>query len=245
MSQPFEGTLSGDLRIPRSVVRRFPQYLLHVQWLCQRGIPWVSSNDIADALGLTPSTVRQDLLHIDYSGVAKRGYSTTELEAALARALGAHREFRMVIVGAGHMGRALIQHDDISRQRFSIIAVFDRDRRIIGSAIGRLIVQPLDDLAQTVSSQKVEIGVIAVPPDSAQSVADFLVIAGIKGLLNLAAVRLAVPARIPVVDARIVTSLQVLAYEMKIRAWPSADVEIPPAPAPAPNNPPQSPAGAL
>jgi redox-sensing transcriptional repressor len=209
---------TGALPIPRSVVRRFPQYLLHMQRLRQKGSAWVSSTDIAAALGMTPSTVRQDLIHIEYSGVAKRGYSISDLETALAQALGADREFRMLLVGAGHLGRALIQHGEISRQRFVMVAAFDRDRRIIGSTIGGITVKSMDDLAPTVSREGVEIGVIAVPSDAAQSVADLLVVSGIKGLLNLAAVPLAVPTRVPVVDARIVTSLQVLAYEMKIQA---------------------------
>ena len=198
--------------IPLSVVRRFPQYFAHAQRQRESGVAWVSSRDLAEALGLTSSTVRQDLSHLDFSGISKRGYSTEGLADTLAEVLGATRDSRMAIVGAGNLGRALALHGEFGSQGFRTCGIFDADPRVIGKRVGGLEVQAMEKLADVVRAERIDIGIIAVPAASAQEVADRLVVCGVRGLLNLAHVHVRAPRRVVVVETRIAASLQELAY---------------------------------
>jgi redox-sensing transcriptional repressor len=203
-------------RIPPTVVRRLPKYLAHAQRLRQTGVEWVSSAELGEALGLTSSTVRQDLSHIDFCGISKRGYSTVGLETSLAQTLGADHEVCCVLVGAGNLGRALAQHEEFARQGFRICGIFDASPTVIGKKVGRLVVQGMDDLPGVVCGQDIDIGIVTVPHAAAQRVSDQLILAGVRGLLNLTSAHLIVPKKVPVVDARVVASLRELAYAVKI-----------------------------
>jgi redox-sensing transcriptional repressor len=203
-------------RIPQSVVHRLPKYLMQIRTLREEGLKWISSQKLADALSLTSSTVRQDLSHLAFSGMSKRGYDTAGLEHSLARLLGTTEKSRMVIVGAGNLGRALALRGELDHG-FILCGIFDSNPAVIGQKVGSLDVLSMQTLPAVVRRQKVEIGVIAVPATSAQDVAERLIRAGVRGLLNLAYIHLLVPRRVPVVDVRMLTSLQELAYAVKRR----------------------------
>ena len=205
------------VRIPSSVVRRLPKYLTQAQKLRLEGVEWVSSAALAETLGLTSSTVRQDLSHVDFQGISKRGYSALGLETAVARTLGVDRDVTCVLVGAGNLGRALATHEEFGRQGFKIIAVFDAHPAVIGKKVGRFVVKGMDELAEVIGSNKVEIGIVSVPHDAAQEVASQLITAGVMGLLNLTTAHLRVADRVPVVDARVLASLRELAYAVRSR----------------------------
>jgi len=199
-------------KIPHPVIRRLPKYLVHVQELREEDVEWASSQDIADALGLTSSTVRQDLSHMDLRGISKKGYETSQLEAVLRQVLGADIMHRVVIIGAGHLGRALAEHGAFGRRGFEICGLFDRDERLIGQSFGTVDVMSMDTLAEQARNVKIDIGIIAVPSSAAQEVAEQLSAAGVKAILNLAYKHVKVPEGVTVVDARIMESLQELAY---------------------------------
>jgi redox-sensing transcriptional repressor len=203
--------------LPTPVVQRLPKYLSHVAELHRQGVVWVSSTDLADALGLTSSTVRQDLSHLDLCGVAKRGYEALELEKVLSRELGANRTQRTVIVGAGYVGRALARDPGLRENGFPPSGLFDADPEVVGTRVGRLVVRPMKELARLVRSRGVEVGIVAVPAAGAQDVADQLIAAGIRGLLNLSYAYIRAPAPICVTDARILSSLQELSYGIRMR----------------------------
>jgi redox-sensing transcriptional repressor len=205
-------------RVPGSVLRRFVQYHGLLRRVRLEGREWVSSQVLAETLGLTSSTVRQDLLHLDYSGVSKRGYRTEGLEQAMASVLGADTRGRLVIVGAGNIGRSLALHGGFTARGFDICGIFDRDARMVGQRVGRLRVQGMGSLADVVRRKQVDLGVITVPAASAQAVADQLAEAGVRGLLNVAPVHLRVAGGVPVVEVRLVESLQELWYAIRAGA---------------------------
>lgn len=199
-------------KIPGPVIRRLPKYLVHVQELRDEVVEWASSQEIADALGLTSSTVRQDLSHMDLKGISKKGYQIIQLEAVLRQILGADKLHRMVIVGAGNLGRALAAHGDFGRRGFEICGLFDQDDTLVGTSVGSVEVKPMSELLVEAGRKRIDIGVIAVPTQAAQSVAEQLVQAGVPAILNLAYKHIQVPEGVTVVDARLMESLQELAY---------------------------------
>lgn len=205
-------------RMPSSVLRRLVQYHGLLRSLREEGREWVSSQALADALGLTSSTVRQDLLHLDYSGVSKRGYRIEDLDKVMASVLGADTRGRLVIVGAGNIGRSLALHGGFVTRGFDICGIFDKDARMVGQWVGRLRVQGMESLADVVRDKQVDLGVITVPAASAHAVAEHLIAAGIRGLLNMAPIYLRVPDGISVVEVRLVESLQELWYAIRLGA---------------------------
>ena len=202
-------------KLPEPVLRRLPRYLIDVQALRANGVTWVSSGELGTALGLTSSTVRQDLSHLDLEGVSKRGYEIEKLMSALVRELGADRKYRVLVIGAGFLGSAIALHGELARYGFEVRALMDVNPEIIGTSVGRLRIRPMSKLSEVVEHEQIDIAIIAVPAAYAQVVADELIAAGVTALLNLALVQLKVPESIRVVDERIVVSLQELAYLLR------------------------------
>jgi redox-sensing transcriptional repressor len=201
--------------IPPLAVKRMTEYLAHARELCRNDEEWVSSSGLAETLGLTSSTVRQDLSHVEISGTSKRGYSTEGLVQVLTSALGVDQQWRSIVVGVGNLGRALAQHREFERQGFNICGVFDSDHDKVGTPVGELTVCSMTDLKAYVSVHEVKIGILAVPASAAQDVANQLVAAGIKGLLNLTITHISTPRDVAVVDARVAASLLELSYAIK------------------------------
>jgi redox-sensing transcriptional repressor len=201
--------------IPPLAVKRMTEYLARARELCRNNEEWVSSSGLAETLGLTSSTVRQDLSHVEISGTSKRGYSTEGLVQVLTSALGVDQQWRSIVVGVGNLGRALAQHREFERQGFNICGVFDSDHDKVGTLVGELTVCSMTDLKAYVSVHEVKIGILAVPASAAQVVADQLAAAGIKGLLNLTITHISTPRDVVVVDARVAASLLELSYAIK------------------------------
>ena len=203
--------------VPIPVIRRLSHYLQYIRMQIAQGQEWISSLELAEALEVTSSTVRQDLSWLDISGTAKRGYKIEDLEFAILGLIGRDRESKIIIVGAGNLGRALALHDEFARQGFTVCGVFDSNRRVVGKKVGKMVVQSIDDLPQAIRDDHVEIGVIAVPAKSAQTVADQLVTAGVQGVLNMSCAHVRTPEGVSVVEARMFSSLSLLSYAIKAR----------------------------
>ncbi len=201
--------------IPAPVIRRLPRYLTHIRELRKDNLVWVSSYEIAKALGLTMSTVRQDFSHLDIRGISKRGYEIARLERVLGETLGADSRHHTVIIGAGLMGRALALHADFEESGFETQAIFDVSPKKIGRSVGSITVRSMDDLESVLEDSEIDIGVIAVPASAAQEVADRLVASGIQGILNLAHTHLRVPRKVVLMEARILARMQEIAFAIR------------------------------
>ena len=201
--------------IPRPVVKRLPKYLGLVQRLLDQGVEWVSSTDLSAALDLTSSTVRQDLSHLDLTGISKKGYEASALESAIRVLVETDESHCILIVGAGHLGRAMAMHGGFTEHGFRIRAIFDADPKLHGKKVGQLKVEPVSALKRVARKYGNAIGIIAVPPETAQEVADRLIEAGVQALLNMTYTHLRVPADVHVAETRIIGRLQELVYAMK------------------------------
>ena len=209
--------MNKQTSVPIPVIRRLSHYLQHVRMQIELGQEWISSLELAEALEVTSSTVRQDLSWLDISGTAKRGYRTNDLEQTILTLIGRDRGSNTIIVGAGNLGRALALHGEFARQGFVICGIFDSSRRVVGKKVGKLVVQGIDELPRLVKEKEVDIGVIAVPAKSAQAVADQLVNAGVQGLLNMSCAHVRTVEGVSVVEARMFSSLSLLSYAIKAR----------------------------
>jgi redox-sensing transcriptional repressor len=201
--------------IPYPVIQRLAKYLLHVKGLRRRDVAYTFSHEIAECFGITSQTVRGDLSYLHFSGKPKKGYNTAELEKALLTVLGMKNEKRAVIIGAGNIGRGMILHKEFLKFGFNICAIFDSSERLIGERVGCFKIKSMDLLPQVIKEKDIKIGIIAVPPDYTQKVADQLIAAGIRGILNFAESHLSVPERVAVTNIHIVSSLLELSALMK------------------------------
>jgi redox-sensing transcriptional repressor len=173
---------------------------------------YVSSGTIAKLLGIQPEQVRKDLSYLKTMGKPKVGYKVEELKKELDELFGIKRKTAVVIVGAGQLGSALANYQGFAKFGIEIVAIFDNDPEKIGQFVSNLMVLPLKDLNRVVRRFNVEIGVICVPKESAQEVANLLVACGIKGIWNFAPIELEVPEDVLVVNEDITQSLLTLKH---------------------------------
>jgi len=202
-------------RIPAAVVRRLALYSRVLSDLELESVEKISSSDLADLLGINSAQVRKDLAYFGQFGVPGFGYYVSDLRTNLKRILRTDREVRVILVGVGNLGSALVSYGGFQRQGFKIIMAFDADRRKVGSNRGTLEVHHMDDLEQQLKVSEADIAVLAVPAEACQGVADRLVKAGIRGILNFVPRRLAVPEHVKVHYVDLSIEMETLSYYLR------------------------------
>jgi len=185
------------------------------------GVDRISSDDLAELAGVSPAKLRKDLSYLGSYGVRGVGYRTEHLRFQIRRELGLTREWPLVIVGMGNLGRALAHYDGFRERGFRLVGVFDSDPAKVGDRVDGLAVEPVAALAPAVWERGVRIGVIATPPGAAQAVAEALAASGVTSILNFAATVLRVPEHVHVRRVDFSTELQVLAFYLHQAAAPA------------------------
>ena len=206
--------MSEEARPPRATAARLSLYLRCLEGWLRAGQQFASSHDLANALLLGDAQVRKDLAYLGSLGRRGVGYNAVTLIAAIRKALGIDREWPVVVLGAGNLARALLRYRGFKDRGFRIVGLFDSDPRLIGQKVDGLEVFPLTELRRRVSDTKAEFGVIAVPSESAQEVADALVKAGIRGILNFAPALLRLPKGLAIVNVDLTIQLEQLAFQV-------------------------------
>jgi redox-sensing transcriptional repressor len=207
-----EAANSGEVRLSRASVGRLSLYLRRVEGLAREGVTKVSSGQLGEALGITDAQVRKDLAALGNLGHPGVGYATQELTAAIRRALGIDREWAVVLVGVGNLARALLRYRGFQQRGFRIVALFDADKALVGQRVDGLEVYPPERLAAVVAATGAELGLLTVPSESAQAVADALVAAGVRGVLNFAPVVLRLPPGVSLVSVDLTVQMEQLAF---------------------------------
>jgi len=198
--------------IPESTIRRISHYLRALETLESQSNTTVSSEELAQRGGTTAAQVRKDLSHFGSFGKRGLGYSVTELADRLREILGLQCRWRVVLVGAGRIGSALFEYPNFVERGYDCVAVLDSDPEKIGLSWGSVRIRPVEELELVIESLKGDIVILAVPPDAAQSLADRAVAAGIRAILNFAAVQLRVPADVHVTPVNLVMELEGLSF---------------------------------
>ena len=181
-------------RIPEGVIERLPAYLSVLLQLRQEGDTTTSSARLGELTDVNPAQIRRDLTHFGQFGKRGVGYDVLQLIEHIQSILGSDHVHRIVLVGAGHLGSAIAAYDGLRARGFSVVAVLDRDPSKVGSRAGGLVVREIEELDRIVTEQQVRVGVIAVPHDSAQEVADLMAESGIRVILNYSSAMVRVPS---------------------------------------------------
>ncbi|MBZ5734793.1 redox-sensing transcriptional repressor Rex [Nocardioides sp. TRM66260-LWL] len=214
--------------IPEATVARLPVYLRALTSLSEAGTATCSSEELAAAAGVNSAKLRKDLSHLGSYGTRGVGYDVEYLRYQIAREIGVTQDWPVVIVGIGNLGHALANFSGFRSRGFRVVALLDADPRLHDTTIGDLPVRPFDQLEPLVHKHAVAIGVIATPAHAAQAVADAMVGAGIRSILNFAPTVLAVPEGVDVRKVDLSIELQILAYHESRKTPGVADV-VPPA----------------
>lgn len=219
--------MTRDRRLSEATVVRLPSYLRALVDLATAGEGTVSSEELAEAAGVTSAKVRKDLSYLGSYGTRGVGYDVAYLIHQIRRELGLTQHWGIVIAGVGNLGNALANYRGFVERGFRVAALVDVDPAKIGVTVDGLHVRPLDELPEIVAREEVAIGVIATPTTAAQDVADRMVAAGIRSILNFAPAVVTVPPGVTVRKVDLATELQVLAYYEQ-RSAALRDVRRPP-----------------
>jgi redox-sensing transcriptional repressor len=205
-----------DWRPSRASVTRLSLYLRRLESLLREGVTTVSSGQLGDSLGVTDAQVRKDLAYLGNLGHPGIGYTATELVPAIRRALGIDRDWAAALVGVGNLARALLRYHGFLERGFRIVALFDADPAKIGQKVDGLEIHPPERMASVIAATGAELGILSVPSEASQSVAEALVAAGIRGLLNFAPSVLRLPPQISVVSVDLTVQLEQLAFLVQL-----------------------------
>ena len=201
-----------DRSIPEATVGRLPVYLRVLVDLAEAGVGTVSSDELAEGAGVNSAKVRKDLSHLGTYGTRGVGYDVAYLIHQIRRELGLTQHWPIVIVGIGNLGQALANYGGFAERGFRVAALVDADSTRIGENVGGLKIRHDDDLPSLVAEHDIAIGVIATPASAAQEVADRLVDAGVRSVLNFASAVITVPPGVSVRKVDLAVELQILAF---------------------------------
>lgn len=199
-------------KIPEMTIRRLSIYTRCLQQLEEDGVKTISSQELAERFNLNSAQVRKDLAYFGEFGVRGIGYYVSGLKAELLKILGLDREWQVALVGFGNLGSALFNYKGFGRQGFRISAIFDDDSAKTGRVLDGIPILPLRDLSREAKAKNLQIGIVAVPAEAAQVVADRLVASGIKAILNFAPVRLKVAKDVRLKNVDLSIELESLSF---------------------------------
>ena len=212
------GSYMKKQKISDAVIHRLPRYYRYLDDLFNKGVVRISSNSLGDRMGITASQIRQDLSCFGEFGQQGYGYNVAELRAEIAHILGIDLGHRLIIVGAGHLGHALLQNFDFAKAGFQVDSAFDISPDLVGTTIRGVTIRSMTELESYVELNRPIVAVLTVPQNVAQSLADKLIDLGIRGFWNFTNVELstAVPD-VYIENIHFVDTLLTLGYRISHR----------------------------
>lgn len=202
----------GSGRVSEATVARLPHYLQCAVDAATKGESTISSDALAELVGVNPATLRRDLASLGITGTRGVGYDTKYLVFELGGSLGLNQDWPVVIVGVGNLGRALANYDGLADRGFPVRALLDVDPEVVGTTVGGLVVEHIDDAPAVVARERLAGAVLATPPGAAQEAADRLVEAGVTSLLNFTATAVQCAEDVEVRRVDLATELQILSF---------------------------------
>ncbi len=203
-------TSSGQ--VPKAVIGRMSLYLRELQHVLRDGNETISSVQLGKLLGVTDAQVRKDLAYFGQFGYPGIGYKCIELIEEIRKILGTHKNWPVILVGCGNLGRALMGYKGFGRQSFNIVAAIDVDPKKIGTQIGAITIESLESAEAVVQANQIKLAILTVPAQVAQKVADHLLDAGVTGILNFSPVTLNLPDHASAVGVDLAIKLEQLSF---------------------------------
>lgn len=203
--------------IPTRTVRRLSLYLRQLETFHNTDRRTISSKELGEALNLSDAQVRKDLAYFGQFGHPGIGYRVAELIHRVRRILGTDKVSHVLLVGVGNLGRALLAFRGFDRRGFEIVAAFDNDPAKIGLSVDSphpMCIQSVSEMPETIASRSIRVGILAVRASAAQTVADTMVVSGIRGILNFAPVRIRVGPEVAVASVDLAVQLEQLSFQL-------------------------------
>ncbi|MFO7924800.1 MAG: redox-sensing transcriptional repressor Rex [Bacteroidales bacterium] len=203
------------MKLPGKTIERLSQYRRILLNCLSMGKTYIYSHELAEMLNLTAVQVRRDIMLMGYSTSHKKGYDISELVNVIGSILDTRKGQNVAVIGVGNLGRAITGYFMGKRSRLNIIATFDNDPAKVNRVISGVNCYPVQQLADRIRELNITIAILTVPPEHAAGVAESLVLAGIKGILNFTSVPLNVSPNVYMEDYDMVTSIEKVAYFVK------------------------------
>jgi len=208
--------LNSDQIIPDIVIRRLPIYVRTLRHIQTAGTQTVSSDELAERIGVTAAQIRRDLSYFGRFGKQGKGYEVSTLLQQIQHILNLDDHWDVALVGFGHLGRAIASYRGFEPSSFRISAIFDRDpERAQDPADGGIEIRRSADIPQVIGEQGIQIGIVAVPANDAQEVTDLLIKGGVRAILNYAPVTLKVPEGVWVREIDPISAMQSMTYYLE------------------------------
>ena len=199
-------------KVPDIIVGRLPVYLRALQRMAEKGLRTTSSQELGEHVGISAAQIRKDISQFGEFGKQGTGYAIPYLIDKLREILKVNRMWNVAVIGAGELGHALSRYQGFINRGFCVVMLFDSDPSKIGNKIGEFVVEDSVNMVERIRSANVKIAMLTVPAGAAQAVADKLVQAGVRAILNYAPVSLNVPNNVHVQYIDPVTHLQRMTY---------------------------------
>jgi redox-sensing transcriptional repressor len=177
-------------KVSDAVIHRLPRYYRYLDDLYNRGVVRISSSSLGEKMDITASQIRQDLSCFGEFGQQGYGYNVAELRAEIGHILGVDVGHRLIIIGAGHLGHALLQNFDFAKVGFHVDSAFDLSPALVGTQIHDVTIRPMEELDAYVKQNHPDVAVLTVPQNVAQPLANRLIGLGIHGFWNFTNVEL-------------------------------------------------------
>lgn len=199
-------------KVSTTVIRRLPRYYRNLEELSRAGVVRISSGALSTAMGITASQIRQDLSCFGEFGLQGYGYNVENLRREIGEILGVGQGHRAILLGAGNLGRALMENFHFERAGFTLTAAFDVDPAVIGRTLAGVPVLDVAELEGYLAREGTDVAVLTVPGAAAQAVTDRLTGCGVRGLWNFTNMELSTPKTTVVENVHFADSLLTLGY---------------------------------
>lgn len=199
-------------KISPAVIKRLPKYYRYLEELSRKSVTKTSSKELSKMTGFSASQIRQDLNNFGGFGQQGFGYDVRKLSQEIGKILGLDKKYNIIIVGAGNIGQAIANYTGFYEEGYSVVALFDKNPKLVGLSIRNIIIQDIDELENFLNTVKVDIAVICTPKIVCQHIADRLVECGIKAIWNFAPADIKIPDDVTVENVHINESLFALTY---------------------------------
>lgn len=207
--------MNPEKKVSIAVVKRLPRYYRYLSDLLKAGVTRVSSRQLSEKMGITASQIRQDFNCFGGFGQQGYGYNVEILFNEIKNILGLDKDRKMIIIGAGNIGRALANYENFKKRGFTVIGMFDVNPKVIGSRIKGIEVMSMERLEEFVKRHSVDIAILSVPYDQTRALAENLVKLGIKAIWNFSPMDLELPHQVVIENVHLSDSLMVLSYKLE------------------------------